>query len=119
MGIIRGFKDARTVLRSPRIQLRTDQPTVVVMPRPTLTGGGDAPSPDALEPIEGVTLDTYADIVRGISAYNYDQSMLPPIAARYGIAGDAWQSVHDGWNARIVADPAVARRFSDIYHGAA
>jgi hypothetical protein len=103
----------------PRIELRTDQPTVAVMPRPTLTGGGDAPSADALEPIAGVSLDTYADVVRGIAAYNYDQSMLLPIAARYGIAGDDWPTVHDGWNARIVADQAVARRFSDIYHGAA
>ena len=88
------------------------------MPRPARTGGGDAPSADALTPIEGVTLDCYAAIVRGIAAYNYDQSMLPGIAAEHGIDADAWRRVHEGWNGRIQQDAAVARRFSDIYHSA-
>ena len=98
----------------------TTSPNVAnFMPRPTRTGGGDAPSPDSLTPIHGVALDRYAAIVRGIAAYNYDQSMLPGIAARHGISVEVWQQAHEGWNARIRADAAVARHFSDIYHGAA
>jgi hypothetical protein len=141
MGIIRGFRDTKALMRAPRIQLRSSQPSQMTlqpsdtpmtarpqataepqaidfMPRPSRTGGGDAPSDDALTPIEGVTLDTYATVVRGIAAYNYDQSMLPGIAALHGIAADSWRRAHDGWNIRIQRDAAVARRFSDIYHGA-
>jgi hypothetical protein len=124
MGIFRGFKDTKAMIRVPRIQLQTDSamsPSTApraagFMPRPARTGGGDAPSDDALTPIEGVTLDCYAAIVRGIAAYNYDQSMLPGIAAEHGIDVDAWNRVHEGWNGRIQMDAAVARRFSDIYH---
>jgi hypothetical protein len=96
----------------------TTMPHVVAFTRrPCRTGGGVAPSPDALAPIEGVTLERYAIIVRGIAAYNYDRSMLPSIAADHGIGVGEWRDAHIGWNARIQADPAVARRFSDIYHG--
>ena len=84
--------------------------------RPCRTGGGTAPSIDALTPIEGVTLECYAAIVRGIAAYNYDRSMLPSIAADHGIGAGEWRDAHQGWNARIQSDPAVARRFSDVYH---
>jgi hypothetical protein len=86
------------------------------MPRPCRTGGGDAPSDDALDPIEGVTLDRYATIVRGVAAYNHDASMFPRIATRNGVSADRWPLVRQGWNARISANPAVARRFSDLYH---
>ncbi|MCU1359480.1 MAG: hypothetical protein JWN99_769 [Ilumatobacteraceae bacterium] len=140
MGILKGFKDSRVVMRAPRSQLNCEalrtqfaQQSLITsasmatspmvtetvagfMPRPTRTGGGDAPSDDALAPVEGVTLDRYASIVRGIAAYNSDQSMLAGIAIDQGIDVDTWHRVHQGWNARIRANPAVARRFSDIYH---
>jgi hypothetical protein len=167
MGIIRGFKDARAVLRAPRIQLRSElapahgnpqAPTSTstitmpatnatsalaitgampstttspvttatnmrtasaLMPRPARMGGGDAPTDEALAPIEGVAIDSYVAIMRRLAAFNHDQSMLPAIAADHGIADDAWRRAHQGWNGRIRTDPAVARRFSDIYHGVA
>lgn len=113
MGILKGFKDTRAMTPIPMTPTpRMDE----FMPRPARTGGGDAPSDDALAPVHGVSLDSYAAVVRGIAAYNYDQSMLPGIAAHHGIAADTWRCVHDGWNARIQTDAAVARRFSDLYH---
>lgn len=150
MGIFRGFKDTKAMMRIPRVQLNgevvrsqialqlsTGSTTMTApertrttlhaaptthprapgfMPRPTRTGGGEAPSEEAMAPIVGVTLEEYARVVRGIAAYNYDQSMLAGMAADHGIAADRWPHAHSGWNRRIQTDPAVARRFSDIYH---
>lgn len=73
--------------------------------------------PGGLDPIAGVSLQQYAVIVKAIAPLNYDQSALPGIAASHGIDGTSWQQAHDGWNARIQGDPAVARAFSDVYRG--
>ena len=75
------------------------------------------PQPGGLEAIAGVGLQQYAIIVKAIAPLNYDQSALPGIAASHGIDSASWQQAHDGWNARIQGDPAVARAFSDIYRG--
>lgn len=71
--------------------------------------------PGGLEPIAGVDLGAYARIVKAIAPHNYDQSLLPGIAAEAGVDGEAWQAAHDGWNQRIQNDPAVARAFNDHY----
>ena len=75
------------------------------------------PQPGGLDAIAGVSLQQYAVIVKAIAPLNYDQSALPGIAASHGIDSGTWQQAHDGWNARIQGDPAVARAFSDIYRG--
>jgi hypothetical protein len=75
------------------------------------------PQPGGLDAIAGVTIQQYAVIVKAIAPLNYDQSALPGIAASHGIDSTSWQQAHDGWNARIQSDPAVARAFSDIYRG--
>ena len=79
--------------------------------------GNLQPQPGGLDPIAGVSLQQYAVIVKAIAPLNYDQSALPGIAASHGIDGASWQQAHDGWNARIQGDPAVARAFSDVYRG--
>lgn len=76
---------------------------------------GAPAQPGNLEPIAGVALEQYARIVKAIAPLNYDQSLLPGIAASNGIDGASWQQAHDGWNARIQSDPSVAKAFSDIY----
>lgn len=73
------------------------------------------PRDGGLDPIAGVDLRLYALIVKTIAPLGYDQSKLPDIAATHGITRDAWQLAHEGWNARIQDDPAVARAFSDVY----
>lgn len=73
------------------------------------------PQPGGLDAIAGVDLHRYATIVKAIAPRGYDQSLLPGIASAHGIDAAAWQEAHDGWNARIQDDPAVARTFSDVY----
>ncbi|HAP75019.1 MAG TPA: hypothetical protein DCR14_02960 [Acidimicrobiaceae bacterium] len=76
---------------------------------------GAAAASGGLEPIAGVGLEQYARIVKAIAPLNYDQSLLPGIAASHGVDGASWQAAHDGWNARIQGDPNVAKAFSDVY----
>jgi hypothetical protein len=77
-------------------------------------GGLDAA---ATEPIAGVSLEQYADISRGLQAYNYDQSKAVEIAAGQGVSAENWQAAVDGWNARMQANPAVAKEFNRLYTG--
>ena len=77
-------------------------------------GGLDA---SATEPIAGVSLEQYADISRGLQAYNYDQSKAVEIAAGQGVSAESWQAAVDGWNARMQANPAVAKEFNRLYTG--
>ena len=68
-----------------------------------------------LEPIAGVTIETFAQVCKGLAAYNYDQSKAPGLAAARGIDAASWQTAMDGWNARITANPAVSREFRRHY----
>ena len=79
---------------------------------------GDATGPD-FEPVEGVSLELYAEISKGLAAYNYDQSMAPMIAGEKGVSPDAWQTAVDTWNARMKSNPAVGQRFNALYTGRA
>ena len=71
------------------------------------------------EPVEGVSLELFAEVSKGLAEYNYDQSMAPQVASSKGIAADAWQTAADTWTARIKANPAVAQRFNARYTGKA
>jgi len=77
-----------------------------------------ATGPD-FEPISGVSLEQFAEVSKGLAEVNYDQSQAPAIAATKGISGESWQAAVDGWNARIKANPAVAKRFNALYMGRA
>lgn len=76
-----------------------------------------APSAAELAPIAGVTLERYAEVSRGLAAYGYDAARAPEVAAAHGIDAADWQAAVDGWNARIQANPAVARAFNQAYTG--
>jgi hypothetical protein len=78
---------------------------------PGTTNGGD------LSPIAGVSMETYVAISRSFAEVGYDQSRGPELAARHGVGPAEWAEALDGWNARITAFPAVARRFNALYTG--
>ena len=71
------------------------------------------------EPVAGVSLELYAEVSKGLAAYNYDPNMAPTLAGEKGIAADAWKTAGETWNARITANPAVAQRFNALYTGRA
>jgi len=72
-------------------------------------GGAD------FDPVAGVDLQLYAQIAKGLAAYNYDQSKGPEVAATKGVAADAWQAAVVEWNARMQRNPAVAKAFNTYY----
>jgi hypothetical protein len=82
------------------------------------TGAATAGGAD-LEPISGVSLELYAEISKGLAAYNYDITKGPEVAASKGVSADSWDQAMTGWNERIKADRAVAKRFNALYTGRA
>lgn len=117
MGLFKGSKDVKQTA-GLMSSLMAQQQAVMgqAMAHQAAAAGALGAQPGGLDPIGGVSIERYAEVVRSIAAYNYDQSMLPSMAAERGIAADAWHTAHAGWNARIQSDPGVARRFSDVYH---
>jgi hypothetical protein len=81
-------------------------------------GGSAAAGGPDFEPIAGVTLEQFATVSKGVAAYGYDGSKLVEVAQSQGIDAATWQSASQGWNARIMATPAVAQRFNQLYRGA-
>ena len=84
-------------------------------PTPAAPAAGDAD----LEPIAGVSIELYAEISKGLAAYNYDITKGPEVAASKGVSAGDWDAAVTGWNDRIKANRAVAQRFNALYMGRA
>jgi hypothetical protein len=76
-------------------------------------GYGQADGAD--EPIAGVSLEQYAAISKYAAAFGHDPAKMAEFAAARGISELAWRAAVAGWNARLRADAAVARRFNLRY----
>jgi hypothetical protein len=75
-------------------------------------------SADMLMPAAGVTVEQYVAVVKGVAAYNYDQAMLPTIAASHGIDRTSWDEAASVFNARVTSSPAFAQHFNMLYRAA-
>ena len=78
-----------------------------------------APSGADFDPINGVSIELYAEISKGLAAVNYDQSQAPMIAMSKGVMAEDWEAAVAGWNARMKSNPAVGQRFNALYMGRA
>jgi hypothetical protein len=67
------------------------------------------------DPIAGVSIELYAEISKGLAAYNYDIARGPEVAASKGVSAESWEEAMQGWNDRIKANRAVAQRFNALY----
>ena len=72
-------------------------------------------SPELLAPVAGVTVEQYVAVVKGVAAYNYDQAMLPTIAAGHGIDRASWETAAAAFNGRVTSSPAFAQHFNTLY----
>ena len=61
-----------------------------------------------LEPIAGVSIETFAQVCKGLAAYNYDQSKAPELAAAKGVSAESWQAAMNG-SMTLAASFAIAR----------
>ena len=91
--------------------------TIAQINASTAAGTAPAGGPD-FEPVDGVSLQLYAEISRGLAAYNYDQSKAPEIAASKGVMADAWEAAVLEWNVRMQRNAAVAKAFNTYYTSA-
>jgi hypothetical protein len=73
-----------------------------------------AEGPD-FEPIAGVSLELYAEISKGLAAYNFDHSKAADVAASKGVTEADWTAAIDGWNTRMRSNPSVGQRFNALY----
>jgi ABC-type amino acid transport substrate-binding protein len=87
--------------------------TAQMTPSPAAAGTAD------FEPVAGVSIELYAEISKGLAAYNYDITKGPEVAASKGVSADDWNAAMTGWNDRIKANRAVAQRFNALYTGRA
>jgi len=76
---------------------------------------------DPLEPIEGISLESYAELCALMKDTGTDLDAQAAIAAEHGHAREAWEAAKDGWTARM-SDPAtagaVATAFMPLYQAA-
>ena len=82
----------------------------VILMRPP--AGIDGPD---FEPIASVSLELYAQIAKSLATIDYDLSRSIRLAGDKGISEESWSIAVAGWNARMVANPAVGTRFSALY----
>jgi hypothetical protein len=115
MGLFKQVKDMRaTVQAAPGMvaqaqQMAAHAQQVAAAQQAAALAQGQAAREQAaaggpeFEPIAGVSLEQYAEISRS--------------GTNYSVSSDDWQQAVAGWNARIVANPAVAQRFNQLYTG--
>jgi hypothetical protein len=95
------------------------QQAAVGAPTPGMTSPGAAAGTADFDPISGVSIELYAEISKGLAAYNYDITKGPEVASSKGVSAENWNAAMAGWNDRIKANRAVAQRFNALYTGRA
>ena len=70
---------------------------------------------EALAPINGVDLPTYAWVGKRVAAHNYDQSFCHTYATQKGISDADWAAAAAGWTARMQQYPALGQEFRRHY----
>jgi hypothetical protein len=77
----------------------------------------DTSGPD-FEPINGVSLELYVQICKGIAAAGNDQTQGPLLAAAHGVSAADWEVASTTWPARMTKNRAIGQQFNRYYQGA-
>ena len=135
MGIFKGLKDMKDMVHAApgmidqaqamqanaqQMQYAQQQQAYAQQQQAMATAGSPAAGAqgahdDIFGPIAGVTMQQYVAVAKGIAAYNYDQNMLPSVAASMGIDAASWAEASTGFNARVTSSPAFAQQFNTMY----
>lgn len=70
-----------------------------------------------LEPIEGISLERYAQLAKTIAERELDEGAVPAMVQEAGHTLEAWKAAYDGWNDRL-SNMALATQFGQIYQQA-
>jgi hypothetical protein len=71
--------------------------------------------PGELEPIAGVSLETYARIVKTSADRGGGRDGLLAVARDHGVDAASWDAATAGWTARFQANLTLASRYGAIY----
>ncbi|MGQ0805417.1 MAG: hypothetical protein ACT4PI_16335 [Actinomycetota bacterium] len=78
------------------------------------------PNDPVLEPIEGVTIERYAELCAAISSAGLKtEDEVDAWAVKQGLQAGGYKRVADGWNARMGTHRALTNRFGGLYTAAA
>lgn len=69
-------------------------------------------------PINGVTLEQYAAVCKGLGASAADPAAAHAAAQAAGISADDWDAAAAGWGERMKGGTAVGQKFNQLYMGA-
>ncbi len=112
-----------TLLGSVQSALTTPQPQPVAAPPASPAPPAPAQAqPDRTQPefnpISGVSLDLYANLLAEMSDCGQDEARCLAIAEAQGVSATDWEAAKEGWTARM-ADAALQNRvsiaFLDVY----
>ena len=93
-----------------------------MMADPAVFGGPSAASVDVndpiWDPIEGVSLEQYAQITKGAADQGIsDEAGVLAYAEQQGVEQANFRTAMAGWNERMKQSMAVGQRFNGIYMG--
>lgn len=93
-----------------------------MMADPAAFGGPSSASVDVddpiWDPIEGVSLEQYAQITKGAADQGIsDEAGVLAYAQQQGVAQADFQTAMAGWNERMKQSMAVGQRFNAVYMG--
>jgi hypothetical protein len=77
------------------------------------------PNDPVFEPIEGISLERYAELCAGLVKNNVatEESAHAWVESQ-GVAPGSWKAVSEGWNKRMGEKPALAMRYNDLFQKA-
>jgi hypothetical protein len=124
VGLFKNLRNARDLLyAAPGVVERPQRPkTGSARHAAKVSASASAPAADVapadLEPIAGVTLETYARICKQAAAGSGDEDGLLSIARAYRVDAASWRAASEGWSGRFRGNVPLALHYGDLYRAA-
>jgi hypothetical protein len=125
MGFLKQMKDMKNTLHeAPGMiaqaqelgnQAKAYQAAVADMPG---VGTGFVVTSAELEPIDGISLERYAQLAKSVGARKVQGADLDAFLAANGHTPAAWQAAYDGWNARMKTNMGITTQYGTLYQQA-
>jgi hypothetical protein len=128
MGLFKQVKDTRNILReAPAMLLQARDLAAQAQEFQAIqqiqgavpgAGLGGAIDDDTMAPINGITLERYAQLAKTIGTERLSGALLESFLAAHGHTEADWQTAYEGWNARMKANVALSTQFGVMYQRA-
>jgi hypothetical protein len=125
MGFLKQMKDLKnTVHEAPGViaQARElgDQAQAYAAAQQQMAGLGAAGAPASvsaadLEPIDGISLERYAQLAKSVGTRKLQGAELDAFLAGNGHTTATWQAAYDGWNARMKNNMGLSTQYGTLY----